>query len=121
MCLLTNENYKSYRTGFSFSGLGHAPGDWGVGGQKLNVSEIQPNLMCELLLQRYNFFGPRPLDLGETPNGQISLNSNYKVNFKDFFNLKLCVVSQMKDINSVRPDFHSVAWVMPQGWDLGCW
>ena len=25
----------------------------------------------------------------------------------------------MKDIKHIRRDFHSVAWVMPQGWDLG--
>ena len=39
-CLLTNERYKTYRTGFSFRHLGHAPGGgtWGycggLGGQK---------------------------------------------------------------------------------------
>ena len=37
VCLLTNERYKTYQTGFSFSRLGHAPGmglgvPWGVGG-----------------------------------------------------------------------------------------
>ena len=26
VCALTNERYKTYRTGFSFSCLGHAPG-----------------------------------------------------------------------------------------------
>ena len=25
----------------------------------------------------------------------------------------------MKDTKHVRQDFHSVAWVMPQGWDFG--
>ena len=25
----------------------------------------------------------------------------------------------MKDIYHIRWDFHLVAWVMPQGWDLG--
>ena len=25
----------------------------------------------------------------------------------------------MKDIKNIRPDFHSVAWVMPQGWAFG--
>ena len=36
VCLLTNERYKTYQTGFSFGRLGHAPGVgvlWGVGGQ----------------------------------------------------------------------------------------
>ena len=38
VCLLTNERYKIYQTGFSFGRLGHAPGvghegTMGVGGQ----------------------------------------------------------------------------------------
>ena len=31
----------------------------------------------------------------------------------------MCVFSQMKDIKYIRQDFHSVAWVMPKGSDLG--
>ena len=31
----------------------------------------------------------------------------------------MCVFSQMKDTKHIRQDFHSVAWVMPQGWDFG--
>ena len=46
--------------------------------------------------------------------GQISFNFNYKVNFKDFY-----TISQMKDTKYIRRDFYSVAWVMPQGSDLG--
>ena len=39
VCVLTNERYKTYQTGFSFCHLGHAPGMglWGAGvpgGQK---------------------------------------------------------------------------------------
>ena len=34
VCLLTNERYKTYQTGFSFCRLGHAPGVglWGARG-----------------------------------------------------------------------------------------
>ena len=34
VCVLTNEKYKTYQTGFSFCRLGHAPGVglWGAGG-----------------------------------------------------------------------------------------
>ena len=34
VCVLTNERYKTYRTGFSFCRLGHAPGVglWDTGG-----------------------------------------------------------------------------------------
>ena len=58
MCLLTNERYKTYHTGFSFGPLGHIPGVGlggtlgGVGGgggvewSKNFFSEIQPDLMC---------------------------------------------------------------------------
>ena len=33
VCVLTNERYKTYQTGFSFCCLGHAPGVglWGLG------------------------------------------------------------------------------------------
>ena len=27
--------------------------------------------------------------------------------------------SKMKDIKNIEQDFHSVDWVIPQGWDLG--
>ena len=62
---------------------------------------------------------PTPWGLGEGPKGQILLNFNYKVNLKIFFKHTLCVFPQMKDIKHIRLDFHSVVWVMPQGWDLG--
>ena len=54
MCLLINERYKTYQTGFSFGHLGHAQGV-GLGGTvgglrvKIFFSEIQPDLVCELL------------------------------------------------------------------------
>ena len=34
LCVLTNERYKTYQTGFLFCRLGHAPGVglWGTGG-----------------------------------------------------------------------------------------
>ena len=37
VCVLTNERYKTYQTGFSFCFLGHAPGVglWGAGGAKV--------------------------------------------------------------------------------------
>ena len=55
------------------------------------------------------------MTLGEV-KGHISFN--FKANFKDFYS-KLCVFSPMKDTKHIRQDFHSVAWVMPQGWDFG--
>ena len=31
----------------------------------------------------------------------------------------LCAFLQIKDIKHIEQNFHCVAWVMPQGWDLG--
>ena len=64
-------------------------------------------------------FLPFPLGPWEVPKGQISLNFNYKVNFKFFLNQTLCVFSQLKDVKHIRQDFHLVAWVMTKAWDLG--
>ena len=64
-------------------------------------------------------FGPAPCGPGEGSKGQISFNFNYKVNFKDFLCQTLYVFSQMKDTKHIRRDFHSVTWVMSQGWDFG--
>ena len=39
--------------------------------------------------------------------------------FQRFFYQTLFVFSQIKDIKHIDRNFHSVTWVMPQGWDLG--
>ena len=55
MCLLKHVKYKAYQTGFSFGRLGHAlvvglGGTVGGGGGVIFLfSEIQPDLVCELL------------------------------------------------------------------------
>ena len=85
VCVLTNERYKTYRTGLSSYCLCQALGvGLGGGGSK----------------------------------GQISSTFNYKVNFNGFYT-KLCVFSQINNIKHIEQNFHSMAWVMPQGWDLG--
>ena len=73
-------------------------------------------------LQQHIFFCPTPWVPGEGPKGQIYLNIikfQLQSQFQRFLNQTLCVFSQMKDIKHIRQDFHSVAWVMPQGSDLG--
>ena len=73
-------------------------------------------------MQRHIFFGTAPWGPGEGPKGQIQLNIikfQLQSQFQRFLNQALCVFSQMKDIKHIRRDFHSVAWVMPQGSDLG--
>ena len=37
-----------------------------------------------------------------------------------FYN-ELCVFSQIKDRKHIEQNFHSVAGIIPLGWDLGCW
>ena len=82
VCLLTNERYKTYQTGFSISRLGHAPGVglWGyrgVGGHffsKFNQSWCVSD-SHEWHMQLHNCFGPHPPP-GEGPKGQISLTFN---------------------------------------------
>ena len=72
---------------------------------------------------RAHFFCPAPWGPEEGPKGQISLNIikfQLQSQFQRFLlNQTLCVFSQMKDIKHMRRDFHLVAWVMPQGSDLG--
>ena len=73
-------------------------------------------------MQRHIFFGPAPWGPGEGPKGQISINIikfQLQCQFQRFLNQTLCVSSQMKDIKHIRREFHLVAWVMRQGWDLG--
>ena len=44
-------------------------------------------------MQQQTFFGPAPWGPGEGSKGQISLNFNYKVNFKDFIPNFVCVLT----------------------------
>ena len=70
-------------------------------------------------MQRHNLFCPHPLGpLGGAKRSNI-IKSQSLSQFQRFLNQTLCVFSQMKDIKHIRWDFHSVPWVMPQGWDLG--
>ena len=98
--------------------------------------KIQSNLVVsysnEWGVQNHNCLASPPVILGKRPKGQISLNFNYKVNFKAFFTFQLqsqiqrflyqtlCVFSQMKDRKHIEPNFHFVSCVMPKEWDLGC-
>ena len=44
-------------------------------------------------MQPKKCFGPAPWGPGEGSKGQISLNFNYKVNFKDFYSNFVCVLT----------------------------
>ena len=70
-------------------------------------------------MQRQTFFGPCPLG----PWGGVKRSNIIKFQlhsqFQRFLYQTLCVFSQMKDTKHIRGGFHSVPWVMPQGWDFG--
>ena len=87
MCLLTNERYKTYQTGFSFGRLGHAPGGgtWGYFGGVGGVTKKIPRFIqswCvsylhEWHMQWHNFFGPGPPEALGRRQKVKSLNLNY--------------------------------------------
>ena len=129
MCLLTIERYETYQTGFSFRHLGHSPGV-GLGGtvggwrvQKLFFPKFN-QIWCvsnlhQWHMQQHIFLGPHPLGPWGGAKRSNIIKSQSQSLFQRFFNKTLCVFSQLKDMKHIRRDFHSVAWVMPQGWDLG--
>ena len=89
--LLTHERYKTYRTRFSFSRMGLAPGvglGGSVGGWGSFFFSKFKQIWCvgylhEWHMQRRHFLVPS-WGLGEGPKGQISLNLNYKSHFQRF-------------------------------------
>ena len=64
------------------------------------------------------FGSPPPGAWGGAKRSNI-IKSQSQSQFQRILSQTLCVFSQLKDIKHIRGDFHSVAWVMPQGWDLG--
>ena len=70
-------------------------------------------------MQQHIFFGPLPLGPWGGAKRSNIIKSQSQSQYQRFFNQTLCVFSQLKDMKHIRLDFHSVAWVMPQGWDLG--
>ena len=59
----------------------------GLGGSKKKFFQKFNQIWCVSYVHECNstiFWVPAPWGLGEGPKGQISLNLNYKVNFKDF-------------------------------------
>ena len=65
------------------------------------------------------FFLPRPLGPWGGVKRSNIIKFQFQSQFQRFLYQTLCVFSQMKDTKHFRRDFHSVAWVMPQGWDFG--
>ena len=88
VCLLTNERFKTFQTGFSFGRLGHAPGV-GLGGTIGGLGskivffffQIQPVLVCEL-----HFFGPRLLGPWGGAKRSNTTKSQLQSQFQRFLN-----------------------------------
>ena len=103
VCVLANERYTTYQTGFLFFHLGHAPGVglWGTGLPRRSkiiffkhvhmAYQIDGNDEQNRMKVKFSSFGQTG-DHGVRSKGQISLNFCYHVNFKDFYT-KLFVCS----------------------------
>ena len=65
------------------------------------------------------FFDPRPLGPWGVAKRSNIIKFQLRSQFQRFLYETLCVFSQMKVTKHIRRYFYSVAWVMPQGWDLG--
>ena len=48
-----------------------------------------------------------------------SIKFQLQIQFQRFLCQTLCVFSQIKDRKHIDQKFHSVAWILPQGWDMG--
>ena len=120
MCLLTNERYikhirrdfHSIAKGSDLGGVGGGFGGWLV--KKLFFPKFN-QVWCVSNLHQWHMHGT--IILVPTPWGGAKrsniIKSQSQSQFQRFINQILCVFSQLKDV------FHSVTWVMPQGWDLG--
>ena len=64
-------------------------------------------------------FLPRPLGHWGGAKRSNIIKIQLQSQFLRFLNHTLCVFSQMKNSEHIGRDFHSVAWVMPQG--TGVW
>ena len=127
LCVLTNERYKLYQTGFSFCHTGHVPG-WAGGAQGVKkiffkhghvAYHIDRDDKQNKMQVTFSSKGQNG-DLRVRSKGQISLNFRYHVNFNYLYQT-LCVFSQIKDRKHIEQNFHSVARIMGQGRNLGCW
>ena len=97
---------------------------WGVEWSKKIIFPKFNQILCvsnlhQWHMQQHNFFDPHPLGPWGGAKRSNIIKSQSQSQFQRFFNQTLCVFSQLKDMKHIRRDYHSVTWVMPQGWDLG--
>ena len=97
---------------------------WGVGGPKTCFPKFNQiwcvSYLHEWHIQRHNFLVPTSWGLREGPKGQISLNLNYKVNFKDFFLSHVCFLTNERYKTYMTGfSFCSLDYACPRVWDRG--
>ena len=96
---------------------------WGVEWSKKNFLKLN-QIWCvsnfhQWHMQRHNFLDTHPLGPWGGAKRSNIIKSQSQSQFQRFLSQTLCVFSQLKDIKQFRGDFHFIAWVMPQGCDLG--
>ena len=125
MCVLKNERYTTYQTGFSFKHLGHAPrvGLWGHWEKLISCKhghvayQIDGNDKQNRM--QLNFHSRvKLMTLGEVKWSNI-MKFQLLSQFQRCLYETVCVFSQIKDRKHIERNFHSVAWVMHQRWVLG--
>ena len=133
VCVLTNVRYKTYQTRFSFCPLGQATGMglWGAGAaQGVKKNFFFQTWSCgisnrwgwqvEQNASKIFILGSNWWPLGEV-KGQISLNSGYHVNFKDFYT-KFCVCSYKWKIQNISDGIFILSpGSCPRDGTLGHW
>ena len=127
MCLLTNERYKTYQTGFSFCHLGHASevglgGTVGVEWSKKNFPKFNQIWCVSYLhkrhMQRHNFLVPTPMGEAKRSNiinSQIqkSISKNFKLNF-------VCLLTNERyETYKTGFSFSPLGHACPRVWNLG--
>ena len=132
VCVLTNERYKTYQTGFSFCPPGHAPGVglWGAGGaqegQKIFFQTWSSGISnwrgwrAEQNASKIFILGSNWWPWGKV-KGQISLNFSFNVNFNEFYTI-FCVCSHKWKIQNTSDGiFILMLGSCPRGGTLGHW
>ena len=134
-CLLTNKRYKNISAGNFICSPGSCPRSWtwGSWGSNLSVCPSRYLLLnhwtksnqiwCmsnshERGVQRH-IFSPVPWGPGEGPKSQISLNFNYKVNFKDFKPNFACLLAKIGYKNISDRNFIRLPGSCPRVGTLG--
>ena len=129
VCVLTNERYKTYQTGFLFCPLGHgAFGALGVP-RGVTIFFLQTwscgisnwrGWRAEQNASKFFILGSNWWPWGEV-KGQISLNFGYHVNFKDFYT-KFWVCSHKWKIQNISEGIFILSpGSCPKGGTVGHW